>query len=213
MLEVAEKQDFLNITQINKSFRINSSVSIQSDKIIAIACSAGGPKALSTILSQLPQSFNQTIIIAQHMAPDSAKSFSSWLNSQSKLPVEVIQENKAIEKGKVYVCSPESDWEVNSPNKKLPVSKNSTHLYSPSCDVLLSSLARSYKKNVVGIILNGMGDDGVEGMIAIHNNGGVTIAQDEETSTVFGMNRVAINEGAIEKVLTLDQIALEIAST
>lgn len=210
MLNLAEKQDFLSAQNLNH--QINTGNCILPEKIVAIACSAGGPKALSVILGQLPKSFNQTIIIAQHMALNSAHTFTHWLNSKSKLPVEIIQENKTLERRKVYVCPSESDWEINSSNSALPISKESVHLYSPSCDVLLSSLACSYKKNVIGIILNGMGDDGVEGMITIRNNGGLTIAQEEKTSSVFGMNKIAIEEGAIDKVLTLDEIAAEIIS-
>jgi two-component system, chemotaxis family, protein-glutamate methylesterase/glutaminase len=186
---------------------------LESQKIIAIACSAGGPKALATILSKIPQDFKYPIIVAQHMALGSAEEFAHWLNIESKIPVEVVQKNKALEKGTVYICPPESDWEIKPEQKRFAVPMKSSHFYNPSCDALLSSIAQSYGEKAIGIILNGMGKDGVKGMNAIQNNGGTTIAQDEKTSVVFEMNRVAITEGAIDKVLPLDQIASEIAST
>jgi two-component system, chemotaxis family, protein-glutamate methylesterase/glutaminase len=186
---------------------------LESQKIIAIACSAGGPKALAAILSKVPQDFKYPIIVAQHMALGSAEEFVHWLDIESAIPVEVVQKNKALEKGTVYICPPENDWEIKPGQKRFAVPMKSSHFYNPSCDVLLSSIAKSYGKKAIGVILNGMGKDGVKGMSAIQSNGGITIAQDETTSVVFEMNRVAINEGAIDKVLPLDQIAFEIAST
>ncbi len=185
---------------------------LESQKIIAIACSAGGPKALAAILSKIPKDFKYPIIVAQHMALGSAEEFVHWLNVESTIPVEMVKKNKALEKGKVHICPPENDWEIKPEHKGYAVPIKSSHLYNPSCDVLLSSIARTYGKKAVGIILNGMGKDGVKGIRAIQNYGGVTIAQNEATSVVFEMNRVAIAETAIDKVLSLDQIAFEIAS-
>jgi two-component system, chemotaxis family, protein-glutamate methylesterase/glutaminase len=185
---------------------------LESQKIIAIACSAGGPKALATILSKIPQDFKYPIIVAQHMALGSAEEFVHWLNTKSKIPVKVVQKSKALEKGKVYICPPENDWEIKPGQKRFAFPIKSSQLYNPSCDVLLSSVAQSYGEKAIGIILNGMGKDGVKGMMAIQNKGGITIAQDETTSVVFEMNKVAITKGAIAKVLSLDQIAFEIAS-
>lgn len=83
----------------------------------------------------------------------------------------------------------------------------SSQLYNPSCDVLLSLVAQTYEEIAIGIILNGMGKDSLKGMKAIKKNGGMTIAQNETTSFVFEMNKAAITEGAIDKVLPLDKIA------
>jgi len=185
---------------------------LESQKIIAIACSAGGPKALATILSKIPQDFKYPIIVAQHMALGSAEEFVNWLKTKSTIPVEVVQKIKALEKGKAYICPPENDWEIKPGQKRFAIPIKSSQLYNPSCDVLLSSVAQSYGEKAIGIILNGMGKDGVKGMMAIQNNGGVTIAQDETTSVVFEMNKAAITNGAIDKVLPLDQIASEIVS-
>ncbi len=207
MIQDAKKENFSD-GYLNWLFREE----LESQKIIAIACSAGGPKALASILSKIPQNFKYPIIIAQHMALGSAEEFVHWLNTESTIPVEVVQKSKALEKGKVYICPPENDWKIEPGQKRFAVPIKSSQLYNPSCDVLLSSIAQSYGKKAIGIILNGMGKDGVKGMMAIQNNGGITIAQDETTSVVFEMNKAAINKGAINKVLSLDQIAFELAS-
>jgi two-component system, chemotaxis family, protein-glutamate methylesterase/glutaminase len=186
---------------------------LESQKIIAIAFSAGGPKVLAAILSKIPQDFKYPIIVAQHMVLRLAEEFAHWLDIESVIPIEVVQKGKALEKGTVYICPPENDWEIKPGQKRFADPMESSHFYNSSCDVLLSSIAQSYGKKAIGIILNRIGKDGVKGMSAIQNNGGITIAQDETTSVVFEMNRAAIVEGAIDKVLPLDQIASEIAST
>jgi two-component system chemotaxis response regulator CheB len=207
LIQDAKKENFSD-GYLNWLFREE----LESQKIIAIACSAGGPKALATILSKIPQDFKYPIIVAQHMALGSAEEFVQWLNTKSPIPVEVVQKSKALEKAKVYICPPENDWEIKPGQKRFAIPIKSSQLYNPSCDVLLSSIAQSYGEKAIGIILNGMGKDGVKGMVAIQNKGGITIAQDEKTSVVFEMNKAAIKNGAIDKVLSLDQIASEIVS-
>ena len=107
----------------------------------------------------------------------------------------------------VYVSPSENHIEINESKRISFVERHPKDIYRPSCDVLLSSVARVYGKKALGVILTGMGSDGAAGMKKIKDTGGITIAQDEKTSVVFGMNKVAIDSGCIDKILQVDEIS------
>ena len=181
-----------------------------TDRIVAIASSTGGPHALSTILSCLPEKFPCPIVIAQHMSDGFVKSLAVWLSKLSKLRLSVAEHGKPLEAGVVYLAPSEHHMEVNSAKRISLTAQSPKDIYHPSCDVLLSSVARAYRHKGIGVILTGMGNDGAAGMKAIQKAGGITIAQNEASSVIFGMNKVAIEEGGIGRVLAIEEIALEV---
>jgi two-component system, chemotaxis family, protein-glutamate methylesterase/glutaminase len=178
------------------------------EKVVAIACSTGGPKALSIILSELSPQYPFPIAIAQHMENGFGEGFAAWLNDISTNPVCEAREGDYLASGKVYICPPESNMQVATDGKISFLGVNEMNSFRPSCDILLASLAYSFREKSVGLILSGMADDGVAGIEKIKTSGGTTIAQDEESSVVFGMNSRAINAGVIERVLPLNEIAM-----
>ncbi len=178
------------------------------EKVVAIACSTGGPKALSVILSELSPKYPFPIVVAQHMENGFGAGFAAWLNDLSTNPVLEAKEGDYLASGKVYICPPESNMQIEADGKISFLVPNETNSFRPSCDILLASLAYSFREKSVGLILSGMADDGVAGIEKIKSSGGTTIAQDKESSVVFGMNSRAINAGAIEKVLPLNEIAM-----
>jgi two-component system chemotaxis response regulator CheB len=132
-----------------------------------------------------------------------------WLSSVSKLPVRLAHPGACVEPGVIQLLPSESHAAVVAGGHLVLRSVGENDIYRPSCDRLLESVAKIYGARSIGLILSGMGRDGVKGMERISEAGGTTIAQDEASSVVFGMNRVAIEQGWVKQVLPLDAIAAE----
>lgn len=175
-------------------------------KVFVIACSTGGPQALAKLLPMLPKDFPSPILIAQHIASGFAQELVDWLRTISPLPVELAQEGATLRPGAIYVSPAEQNLAV-TPNRSLTLHpQGSNDTYHPSCDVLLESVAKVFGRQAIGIILTGMGRDGAKGMACIREAQGYTLAQDEASSLIYGMNRVAIEAGAVQEVLPLSDI-------
>ena len=179
---------------------------LYSGHVFAIACSTGGPQALAKILSELPADFPCPVLISQHIADGFAGGMVKWLGKLCKLSVRLAVDGDPLQAGKVLVSPSESHFALTAKHRVvlLPVNPNDT--YHPSCDVLLDSVAKVFGSLAVGIILTGMGMDGVAGIAKIHRTQGRTIAQNEASSLIYGMNRAAIESGTVQQVLTLEDI-------
>jgi two-component system, chemotaxis family, protein-glutamate methylesterase/glutaminase len=179
-------------------------------RVVAIASSTGGPKALSVILSSLPADLRAPVLVAQHMSDGFTEGMVHWLNTNSRLAVHTAVHGEVITEGRVYVCPSELNMSV-TPSGEILLSERRRHdIYRPCCDVLLESVADVYGSSAIGVILTGMGNDGASGIARIREAGGVTIAQDESSSVIFGMPRAAIEKGCVTIVLPLDKIAAEL---
>ncbi len=183
-----------------------------SDRVVAIASSTGGPEALSIILSALPETIPCPVVIAQHNSDGFIPGLVEWLNRLAKLHVKVAEEGEALAPGTVYVSPSEKHLEISMSRRVTFVERHPTDIYRPSCDRLLSSVALVYKAKSIGIILTGMGSDGVRGMKQIKEAGGTTIAEDEKSCIVFGMPKVAIDSGCIDTILPLEEISGKVVS-
>jgi len=181
-----------------------------SDRIVAIASSTGGPKALSGFLSMFPEDFPAPIVIAQHIPPDFVSGMVEWLNEITSLKIKRGDENDTLTPGTAYISPSRKHMGVNSDCGICFTEKREDDIYSPSCDILLSSAAEVYGANAIGVIMTGMGHDGVEGIKEIKKAGGITIAQDEGTSVVFGMNKLAIEDGYVDLVIPIEEIGRKI---
>jgi two-component system chemotaxis response regulator CheB len=171
---------------------------------IGICASTGGPQALSTLLEALPASFPVPILVVQHITAGFTEGLVRWLASTVDLPVRTAEDGARLAPG-VWIA-PEGAHLILRPSGRLALDPSSDPgLHCPSADVLLRSLAQSAGSLAVAVVLTGMGRDGGEGVAAVCAAGGLAIAQDEATSTVFGMPRVAAEKGA-EVVLPLDEI-------
>ncbi|GAB1392691.1 chemotaxis-specific protein-glutamate methyltransferase CheB [Rhodocyclaceae bacterium] len=180
---------------------------VSYQQIFAIASSTGGPQALAQILPALPADFACPVLIAQHISDGFAQGMADWLGSLCKLPVRLGREGDLIAPATVYISPSEKHLAV-APNRRLTLrERGATDLYRPSCDVLLESIASVFGSKAIGIILTGMGHDGAAGLAAIRAAGGTTVGQDEASSVIYGMNRVAIEQGAGQQVLPLGAIA------
>lgn len=175
--------------------------------VVAIASSTGGPEALSIIMSSLPEKFPCPIVVAQHISDGFVPGIAEWLRKLSKLNIKAASEGESLHPATVYISPSERHMKINAAERISFIERRESDIYRPSCDILLSSVAEVYGKNSIGVILSGMGKDGVEGMKKIKKAGGITIAQDEQTSVVFGMNKTAIDGGCIDRILDIDEIS------
>jgi len=178
-------------------------------RIFAIAASTGGPQALAVILSLLPADFPAAILIAQHIGTGFAQNMTDWLDRLSPLRVQVARLGDKPQPGLVLFSPAEADLSLTSSGLVVLHPARLEAIYHPSCDILLRSVAEVCGPRAVGMILTGMGQDGVAGLAAIRKHGGTTLAQDEESSVVFGMNRLAIDQGLADKTLNPAALAAE----
>ncbi|MCK5037603.1 MAG: chemotaxis response regulator protein-glutamate methylesterase [Thermoplasmata archaeon] len=175
-------------------------------KIIAIGASTGGPKALLEVLSLLPRDIPAGIIITQHMPEGFTKSFAERLNWQSSVEVKEAEHGDRIIPGLALVAP--GDYHMEVVNGRIALNKKpKVNSIRPSVDVMMTSAANIHGKNVIGVLLTGMGADGAKGMKDIKGNGGQTIAQNKESCVVFGMPKEAIALGGVDKVVPLSEIA------
>lgn len=176
-------------------------------RVIAIAASTGGPQALAQILSGLPADLPCPILIAQHISDGFAAGMAEWLAGLCALPVRLAHGGEAMEPGVIWLSPSEANLAVTRAHHLVLSGRAVVDVYRPSCDVLLDSVAQVFGSRAVGVVLTGMGRDGMRGLEAIHRAGGTTLAQDEASSVIYGMNRRAIEGGIVQRVLPLGEIA------
>lgn len=174
--------------------------------IVAIASSTGGPKALATMLSEFKTDCPVPIVVAQHMDDGFVDSFIEWLDSCLTLKAKVGVNGESLRPGMVYFAPPHKHIKVSPAKRLMVIDRLPGDIYHPSCNLLLSSVGEVYGNGGIGVILTGMGEDGVKGLGVIKNKGGMTIAQDEQSSIVFGMPAVAAAKGYADSVLPLAEI-------
>lgn len=183
-----------------------------TQRIIAIGTSMGGTKALEVMLSKLPM-LTPGIVIVQHMPEMFTKAFADRLNAICKIEVHEARDGDALIPGVALLSPGNKHMLVNRINRDYYIElKEGPHVcrHKPSVDVLFRSVANAAGFNAIGVIMTGMGDDGAQGMLELHNAGATTIAQDEESCVVFSMPREAIERGAVDKIVPLQKIASEI---
>jgi two-component system chemotaxis response regulator CheB len=181
-------------------------------KLVVIGASAGGPVALQTILSGLPEDFSAPVLIVQHMAEGFIQGFVEWLAQTSALPIHVARHGEPIVPGHVYVAPDHLQMKVES-GGTIGLSKDAAENgLSPSVSYLFRSAAQVFGGTAVGVLLTGMGKDGAEELGLMKGKGAITIVQDEASSVVYGMPGEAIKLGAATYVLSPDRIAAELAS-
>ena len=180
--------------------------------VIGIASSIGGPKALVEILSNLPGDLPASIIIAQHIGKGFSSGLVHWLSELSPIQIKTAAHHEHIIQGTVYIAPDNYHISIDKQHCINLKKTQSNDLYTPSANTLLTSIAQQCKDQIIGIILSGMGNDGVEGMGLIKKSRGITIAQDQQTCVVYGMPKEAIETDCIDHVLPITHIAKKIIS-
>ena len=185
------------------------SMSVTTNKIIAIGASTGGVQALTTVIKQMPANAPGTVIV-QHMPPKFTASFASRLNEECAVRVKEAEDGDSVVTGQVLIAPGGYHMVLGRSGAnyfvKITDGPRVKH-QKPSVDVLFDSVAQYAGSNAVGAILTGMGDDGASGLLNMKNAGAKTIAQDEESCVVYGMPAAAVKIGAAEKQVTLTKVS------
>jgi two-component system chemotaxis response regulator CheB len=173
--------------------------------VVGLAASTGGPPALARVLAGLG-GLERPVVIVQHLQSGFVDGFLGWMKRESALPVELAVDGAALRPGLVLVAPPGLHVSVRR-GHRISLGDEPVTLHRPSADVLFHSMAEHCGAAGIGVILTGMGDDGTSGLLALRRSGGVTIAQDEATSAVYGMPKAAYDSGAAAQVVPLSEVA------
>lgn len=181
-------------------------------RVVAIGASTGGPPVVAEILKGLPRDLGAPILLVQHIAAGFAAGLAEWLGQVTPLPVKLADPDELIRPGNVYVAADGAQLGITSTGRVQVTRQPDRDGFCPSVSHLFESAADAYGRAALGVLLTGMGRDGAAGLRRLRDAGGLTIAQDEETSVVFGMPQEAIRLGAAEQVLNPEQISQLIRS-
>lgn len=182
-------------------------------KLIIIGASTGGPKVVLDIMKNLPETQDAAFIIVQHMPAGFTETFAERISWESKIKAKEAEDNEFICAGKAFVARAGYHLVVERYGDHLKARLNQDPLVNfvrPSIDITMSSAAEACGKDIVGIILTGMGKDGLDGVRSIKEKGGTIIIQNEESSVVWGMPKAVYEAGLADKVLSPQQIIQEI---
>jgi two-component system chemotaxis response regulator CheB len=174
--------------------------------LIVIGASTGGPRVVNELLSSLPGDLRAAVLVVQHIAQGFSAGMAEWLANASRLPVTLAVEGQAIRVGEVLIAPDTRDLLITS-ERTIHLSDSQLLIQRPSIDISMQAAAEVFGARAIGVLLTGMGRDGAYGMLTIKRSNGYTIAQDEATSTIFGMPRAAIQLGAALEVLPATRIA------
>jgi len=187
--------------------RTAAAVAQSRPPLIAIGASTGGPAALQTILGRLPPTLGAAVVVVQHVDAQFAVSFAHWLGEQTPLPVRLAEAGTRPRPGEVLVAGREEHL-ILTPGGTLDYTPEpADYAYRPSVNVFFHSLARHWHAPAIGLLLTGMGRDGASGLLALREAGCHTVAQDRDSSAIYGMPKAAAELGAAAEILALGDIA------
>jgi two-component system, chemotaxis family, protein-glutamate methylesterase/glutaminase len=187
----------------------NGSAALAGGKfpVVVIAASTGGPAAVTRVVAGLPKDFPAAVLLVLHMPATFTRQFTLQLGEVASLPVKEAENQETVQPGIVYLCPGSHHLQVSSGGKILLDPGPRIEGYRPCADVAFETAAAFAHALAIGVVLTGMGNDAAKGVRAIKAAGGCVYAQDEATSTIFGMPAEAIKTGAVDEVLPLDAIA------
>jgi two-component system, chemotaxis family, protein-glutamate methylesterase/glutaminase len=182
-------------------------------EVVVIGTSTGGPPALQAIIPKLPPGLPSAVLVVQHMPVGFTRSLADRLNSRSAVPVREAQDGESVAPGVVLIAPAGRHMKVKRRGSHAKVwldDEPRTALHRPSVDVLMASVAKAYGARSLGVVLTGMGSDGVEGLRAIRLTGGRTFAESEESCVIYGMPKAAVEAGVVDRCVPLGRMADEI---
>jgi two-component system chemotaxis response regulator CheB len=186
---------------------------VQGAEVVVIGTSTGGPPALQAIIPKLPSGLASSILVVQHMPVGFTRSLADRLASRSALPVREAQDGDTVAPGVVLIAPAGHHMKVQRRGSAARIwldDEPRSALHRPSVDVLMASVAKAYGARSLGVVLTGMGSDGVEGLRAIRQTGGRTFAESEESCVIYGMPKAAVEAGVVDRSVPLARMADEI---
>jgi two-component system chemotaxis response regulator CheB len=183
----------------------NRTVEAREIRGVVIASSTGGPKALMSLCAAMPATFSVPIILVQHNSSGFDAGFAQWLNDYTPMEVKLAEEREVPEKGKLYVAPTDKHLTLEGGRFFFDYGEPVNN-QRPSADLLFKSAAKCWGPGAVSVVLTGMGADGADGTRYIRQAGGITIAQDENSSMIYGMPKAAFETGCVDMVLPLNII-------
>ncbi|HXG90771.1 MAG TPA: chemotaxis response regulator protein-glutamate methylesterase [Blastocatellia bacterium] len=187
----------------------------ETQKIIAIGASSGGPHALRYLLPRIPGDIDASIVIVQHLPETFTAMLARWLDEICELEVKEAADGDALFPGRALIAPANWQMKVKRTDGAAHVvleSSGPVNGHMPSVDVLFKSVAKEYGRAAIAVLMTGMGNDGAAGLGDVKQSGGHTIAQDKESCSVYGMPRVAVERGFVEKVVSLEEMPSYIVS-
>lgn len=180
-------------------------------RLVLVGSSTGGPKALQVLIEQLPANLPVPVVIAQHMPPQFTLALAKRLDETCKIKVKEMADGEPLLPGTVYISPGGLQARVSMTNAKVAEDKGES-LYKPSVNVLAESVAAAFGRNVLAVMLTGMGNDGMTEYVNLKNLGAYIIAQDQASCVVYGMPKAVVEAGAANEVLPLEDIGRRIAA-
>ncbi len=191
-----------------------SSKGFKGKQVVALASSTGGPKALQGVIPKLPKNLKAPMVIVQHMPAGFTQSLAERLNDLSEITVSEAVEGEFLEDGHVYIAKGGKHLNIDNVGGKLKVrysDEPTREGVKPCANYMFESLAKSDAERIICVVLTGMGADGTEGIVNLKKSKNIfVIAQDENSSTVYGMPKAIYKTGLTNEVVPLDQVAQEI---
>jgi two-component system chemotaxis response regulator CheB len=182
-------------------------------QVVVIGTSTGGPPALQAIIPRLPQVMPCAVLVVQHMPVGFTRSLAERLDARSAVEVREARHDDVVRPGSVLIAPAGQHMKLRRRGADIRVwldDEPRAALHRPSVDVLMASAAKVYGTRALGVVLTGMGSDGVEGLRAIRAAGGLTLAESEETCVIYGMPKAAVEAGVVDKAVPLTRMADEI---
>ncbi len=185
-------------------------ISRTSDKVIVIACSTGGPKALTTLFESLPPNFSAPILIVQHMPAGFIDNFAKRLSKVGPIKCKVAEKGDKFMPGMALMAPGDKHMVVNG--DKLIDFDDSPKLHGvkPSADILFYSVAKNLGKKAVGVVLTGMGVDGADGALEMFKQGSIILTESRDTCTIYGMPRATVEKQASSKIVRIENMVSEL---
>lgn len=206
-------EQFTDLEKISEIKRTKTSSKLPqgANKLVALACSTGGPKALHTVIPKLPENLDAGMLIVQHMPQGFTKSLADRLNELSKIRVKEAEHGDIIEKGTVYIakggCQMRLERQLSGKYMITVTKEPARNGLAPCADIMYESLLTSEFDQITCVVLTGMGQDGTSGIKQLISKKNIyVIAQNEETSTVYGMPKVVKESGLVDEVVPLIEI-------
>ncbi|MBJ6800981.1 CheB methylesterase domain-containing protein [Geomonas propionica] len=177
-----------------------------SRNLVVIGVSTGGPLTLKALFKELPP-LDAAFLIVLHITPQMDYRIAQGLGAAASMPVKLAEDGEFLKRGHVYMAPGGLHLQLTGNNRVVLCEGPRVNYVQPAADVTMLSLSRPLKGKLIGIVLTGMGRDGADGIKHIHDIGGITIAQDQQSSTIYGMPKAAAQTGAVDYVLPPKKIA------